>query len=133
MKPLLLALCWAALGLQTWAADPPRRLSLAECLQIAEQNHPDLVAARGLIESARAQVRIARAGFRPHLDAGIDYTRATYNYTATPGTSPQEFNAGSNGQSISSAPYYFGGLNFSQLIYDFGQTRGAVEHNQAEL
>jgi outer membrane protein len=133
MRPLLLTLCLAALGLPSWAADPPRRLSLAECLQIAEQNHPDLVAARGLIDSARAQVRIARAGFRPHLDAGADYTRATYNYAATPGTSPQEFNETYSGERMSPAPYYFGGLNFSQLIYDFGQTRGAVDRNEAEL
>jgi len=133
MKPILLVVLGAVLGPCAWAADPPRPLSLAECLQIAEQNHPDLAAARGLIDSARAQVRIARAGFRPHLDAGTDYTRATYNYTATPGTSPKQFNSGYNGESMSPAAYYYGGLNFSQLIYDFGQTRGTVERTQAEL
>ena len=133
MKPSILIILAALLGTPVWAADSPRKLTLAECLEIAEQNHPDLAAARGLIESARAQVRMAQAGFRPHLDAGTDYTRATYNYTATPGTSPQEFNANANGQSMSSAPYYFGGLSFSQLIYDFGQTRGTVDRNEAEL
>jgi len=133
MKPLTLILLALLLNLPASAADPPRRLTLAECLQIAEQNQPDLVAARGLIDSARAQVRIARAGFRPHLNAGANYTRATYNYAGTPGTSLQEFNTTYNGESMSSSPSYFGGLNFSQLIYDFGQTRGTVEHNQAEL
>ena len=34
---------------------------------------------------------------------------------------------------MSPAPYYFGGLNFSQLIYDFGQTRGAEERTRVEL
>jgi outer membrane protein len=133
MKPLLLVVLGAALAPFAWADGPPRQLSLAECLQIAEQNHPDLTAARGLIDSARAQVRIARAGFRPHLDAGTDYTRATYNYAATPGTSLKEFNESYSGESFSPAPYYFGGLNFSQLIYDFGQTRGTVERSQVEL
>jgi outer membrane protein len=134
MKPSLLTVSLAALlGLSAWAADAPRPLTLAECLQIAEQNHPDLAAARGLIDSARAQVRIARAGYRPQLNAGTNYTRATYNYAATPGTSFQEFNSTYNGESMGSAAYYFSGLNFSQLIYDFGQTRGTVEHGEAEL
>ena len=89
MKPLLVVVLGAALGISTWATDAPRKLSLAECLEIAEQNHPDLAAARGLIDSAQAQVRIAHAGYRPHLDAGADYTRATYNFAGTPGTSPR--------------------------------------------
>ena len=133
MKPLLLTVLAAVLGLPAWAADQPKQLSLAECLRIAEQNHPDLVAARGLIDSAQAQVRIARAGYRPHLDAGASYTRATYNYTATPGVSPQAFNSSYSGERMSPAAYYYGGLNFSQLIYDFGQTRGTVDRSQAEL
>jgi outer membrane protein len=133
MKAILLVVLGAVLAPFVFAADPPRPLSLAECLQIAEQNHPDLAAARGLIASAQAQVRIARAGYRPHLDAGADYTRATYNYAATPGTSPNQFNASYSGESMSPAPYYYGGLNFSQLIYDFGQTRGTVERSQVEL
>jgi len=127
---ITLALLWAVCAA---GAEPPRRLSLAECLAIAEHGHPDLAAARGLIDSAQAQVRIARAGYRPHLDAGANYTRATYNYAATPGTSPQQFAASANGMGMSNAPYYYGGLNFSQLIYDFGQTRGAVDRNEAEL
>jgi outer membrane protein TolC len=106
MKPLLATVLGAVLGLSAWAAEPPRQLSLAECLQIAEQKHPDLAAARGLIDSARAQVRISRAGYRPHLDAGTSYTRATYNYAATPGVSPQAFNSSYNGESMSPAAYY---------------------------
>jgi outer membrane protein len=133
MKRILLVVLGAALGSAIWAAGPPRQLSLAECLQIAEQNHPDLAAARGLIDSAQAQVRIARAGYRPQLNAGADYTRATYNFTAMPGTSLKEFNSEYSGESMSPAPYYFGGLNLSQLIYDFGHTRGTVERSRAEL
>jgi len=133
MKPLLLLVLGAMMGPFAGAGGPPRPMSLAECLQIAEQNHPDLATARGLIDSARAQVRIARAGYRPHMDAGADYTRATYNYAATPATSPSQFNSSYNGMSMSSAPYYYGGLLFSQLIYDFGRTHGEVERSGAEL
>ena len=115
------------------AADSPQRLSLAECLAIAEQNHPDLAAARGLIDSARAQLRIAHAGYRPRMEAGANYDRATYNYAGTPGTSPRQFASSSNGMSFSNAPYYYGGLNYSQLIFDFGQTRGTIDRSEAQL
>jgi len=133
MRCLLCITLGVTLGLSAQAADPPRTMSLAECLQIAEQNHPDIAAARGLIDSAQAQVRIARAGYRPQLNGGADYTRATYNYAATPGTSPRQFNSSYNGESFSPAPYYYGGLNFSQLIFDFGRTRGVIERSQVQL
>ena len=48
-------------GLCVLAADPPRKLTLAECLQVAEQQHPDLAAARGLI--TEGQVRRAQANY----------------------------------------------------------------------
>jgi outer membrane protein len=133
MKALLSAILGVALALAAPAADSPQRLSLAECLRIAEQNHPDLAAARGLIDSAQAQVRSARSGLRPHLNAGANYSRATYNYAADPGTSMSQFNSSYKGMSMLTEPYYYGGLNFSQLIYDFGQTQGTVERSQAEL
>jgi len=133
MKAVQVMLAGALLVPIAGAAGPPRPMSLAECLQIAEQNHPDLAAARGLIDSARAQVRIARAGYRPQMDGGTYYDRATYNYAATPGTSPSQFESSYTGMSMSSAPYYYGGLLFSQLIYDFGRTHGAVERTGAEL
>ena len=119
MKPLLLVVLGAVLGSPAWAADAPQQLSLAECLQIAEQNHPDLAAARGLIASAQAQVRIAHAGYRPHLDAGADYTGATYNYTATPGTSLKQFNSSYNGESMSPAPYYYGPGYYPYYAYPY--------------
>ena len=133
MKHAALLLFALHLAMSAAGTDTPPRLSLAECLAIAEQNHPDLAAARGLIDSARAQVRIARSGYRPHMDAGADYTRATYNYAATPGTSPKQFAASANGMAVSNSPYYYGGLNFSQLIFDFGQTRGTIDRSEAQL
>jgi len=133
MNSLLSVILGIALGLPAAAAGLPQQMSLAECLQIAEQNHPDLAAARGLVDSAQAQVRSARSGLRPHLNAGADYNRATYNYAPGPGTSLSQFNSSYKGMSTLSEPYYYGGLNFSQLIYDFGQTQGMVERSQAEL
>jgi outer membrane protein len=139
MKPfsimaLGMALCVsAAADLPAVAADGPRRLSLAECLRIAEEKHPDLAAARALVDAARAQVRIAQAGYKPHLDAGTSYTRQTYNYAAVPGTSLTQFNQTFNGEAMSPAPYYYAGLNLSQTIYDFGLTHGTIRRGEVEL
>ena len=88
MKIPVVCLIFVALACQgAWSADAPKQLTLAECLEIAAQKHPDLVAARSLIDSARAQMRAARSGYRPHLDLGTSYSRQTYNYTPAPGTS----------------------------------------------
>jgi outer membrane protein len=133
MKPFLVVALGLVLCLPAGAADDPRPLSLAECLRIAEEKHPDLAAARALIDSARAHVRIARAGYRPHLDAGSSYTRGTYNYAATPGTSYQQFKQSFTGEGMSSEPYYYAGLNLSQTIYDFGLTRGTIHRSEVEL
>ncbi|MBZ5563222.1 MAG: TolC family protein [Acidobacteriia bacterium] len=65
-------------GICVLAAEPPRKLTLAECLQVAEQQHPDLAAARGLITEAQAQVKAARSGLLPHIDTGGSYTRQSY-------------------------------------------------------
>jgi outer membrane protein len=133
MKPFSIIALGIALCLPSLAADAPRRLSLAECLQIAEEKHPDLAAARALIDAARAQLRIARAGFRPHLDTGTSYTRQTYNFAASPGTTPRQVNLFYNGETTSNAPYYYAGLNLSQTVYDFGLTRGTVNRSEVEL
>ncbi len=121
-----------AAGICALSAEPPRQQTLAECLRIAEQQHPDLAAARGLIAEAQAQVKAARSGFLPHVDAGGSYTRQTFNYAATPGTPPRLVQLFSNGESLSNAPYYYAGLNLSQTIYDFGQTKGQVRRAEAD-
>lgn len=131
-KSVLILLIMLGSGICVLAAEPPRKLTLAECLQVAEQQHPDLAAARGLITEARAQVKAARSGLLPHLDTGGSYTRQSYNYAATPGTPPRLVQLFSNGEGLSNAPYYYGGLNISQTLYDFGQTKGQVRRAEAD-
>ncbi len=133
MKQLFFTmLIMLGVGLCALAAEPPRKLTLAECLHIAEQRHPDLAAARGLIAEAQAQVKAARSGLLPHVDVGGSYTRQTYNYAATPGTPPRLVQLFSNGEGLSNAPYYYTGLNLSQTLFDFGQTKGQVRRAEAD-
>ena len=134
MKIWVVCLIFASAACQgAWSAETPHRLTLAECLEIAAQKHPDLIAARSLIDSARAQVRAASSGYRPHLDLATSYSRQTYNYAPAPGTPPDQASSLYNGQRMSNSPYYSAGLNFSQTVYDFGQTRGAVNRSEAEF
>ncbi len=116
-----------------FAAEPARPLSLSECIRMAEERHPDLAASRALVRAAEARLKGSRAGFLPRLDLGGSYTRQTYNFAAAPGTTPRQVALFSNGETSNNAPYYYGGLNFSQTVYDFGHTKGTVLRSQADL
>lgn len=115
------------------AATPPRSMSLAACIRTALERSPDVAAAHSLVDSARAGVKISHAGYLPQLDVGMAYTRQSYNYWAEPGTPPFLWRQFYRGESATSAPYYYGGLNLAQTIFDFGRTKGAVEMSQAQL
>jgi outer membrane protein len=121
-----------------FAAGPAPTLSLEQCVQVALTKSPDVAAAQALVQAARANVKVSHAGYLPQLNAGQSYTRETYNYAGTAsasgaGTPPRLWNQFYTGQSNASANYYFGGLNFSQEIEDFGRTKGAVRTSLAQL
>ncbi len=129
LTPLIFAILAAG---SAGAADTPQQLSLAECLKITEAKHPDLLSAQALVDVARAEIKAAHSNYLPRVDSGASYTRQTYNFAATPGTAPRQVSLFSSGESSATAPYYFAGLNLSQLIYDFGQTRGTVNRAEAD-
>lgn len=120
-----------ALATPVLAQDQP--LSLGDCYRIAQQNQPDLATAESQVHVAEAHLKERRSAYFPHLSFGASHNQQTYNYAAVPGTAPSTFTANSHGESWSTSPYYFTGLNFSQNIYDFGLTRGSVERGKAEL
>ena len=129
-------LCIALLGLigalPIKAADPPSSMSLAQCIQEALERSPDVAAARALVDAAAQGVKMSHAGYLPQIDVGASYTRQTYNYTGNPGTPPSLWRQFYRGMSSTTAPYYYGGLNLSQTLLDFGRTKGAVEVSQAQ-
>ena len=130
LATLLLAF---ALGRAAFAVDPPHPLSLDECLKIAHQHQPDLASSEALVRAAQARLKESHALFLPRVDSGGSYTRQSYNFAASPGTTPRQVSLFSSGESFASAPYYYGGLTLSQTIYDFGHTRGAVRRSESEL
>src|SRR5882757_10474921 len=107
-------------------------LSLADCYRLAQQNQPDFATAESQVRVAEAHLKERRSPYFPHLSFGASHNQQTYNFGAAPGTSPSTFAASYHGESWSTSPYYFTGLNFSQNIYDFGLTRGSVERGKAE-
>jgi outer membrane protein len=115
------------------AAAPNKTLSLAECVQVAEQHHPDVAAARSLVEAATFRVRESRGGLLPRIDFGQSYTRSTYNFAASPGNTPEQVELFYHGESSSNSPYYYGGLALNQTVYDFGRTRNNIHQSQAQL
>ena len=130
LATLLLVL---ALGRAAFAVDPPHPLSLDECLKIARQHHPDLASSEALVRAAQARLKASHALFLPRVDFGQSYTRQSYNFAASPGTTPLQVSLFSRRESFANAPYYYGGLTVSQTIYDFGHTRGAVRRSESEL
>lgn len=108
------------------------RLSLAECLKLARERHPELARSRALVRATEARLRASRSGYLPRLDLGLSHDQQTYNYAGTPGTPPRLFRLFSRPESNSTSPYYYTGVNFSQTIYDSGRTKGAVLRSEAE-
>ena len=136
--PLALLACVLAAGTAWAQSDEP--LSLADCYRLAEQNQPDLVTAEAQVHVAEAHLKERRSPYFPHLSFGATHNQQTYNYAPLPGTAPTpRFGSQSgastsyNGEALSTSPYYYTGLNFTQNIYDFGLTSGSVQRGRAEL
>lgn len=131
------AVCVALMGLfvavSRSVARSPASLTLAQCVEIALKSSPDVAAARALVDAAAEGVKMSHAGYLPQISAGMSYTRQTYNYAASPGTTPEQWRLFYHGESLATSPYYYGGLNLSQTLLDFGRTKGAVETSQAQL
>ena len=81
LLPLLTASVPAAAQPVAPAGDAPRAITLDEAVQLAQQNAPALVQARGALRSSAAQVRRAYAAFAPTLNTSFSSGRqagATY-------------------------------------------------------
>jgi outer membrane protein len=134
MKRIILAIVLVLLqAYVAFAAGPDSALSLEQCVQIALTKSPDIAAAQNLIQAARENVKVSHAGYLPQLSAGQSYSRDTYNYAGAVGTPPYLWKQFYRGQSNATANYYYGGLNFSQLIADFGRTKGVVKTSLAQF
>ncbi len=107
-------------------------LTLLQCERVAATRQPDLVSARALVKVAFETIKQSKSHFKPQVDLGASHTQATYNLNATPGLSPKLAKVIGSSESNQTSPYYFGGLSFSQEIYDFGRTHARISAAEAQ-
>lgn len=80
-RPPILPIFLLFFSLQATGQEPPRRLTLDQALEIAEQNHPQLRVAAAMVEGAKAGIVTARAYPNPELSimSGGQYGRLSFN------------------------------------------------------
>jgi outer membrane protein len=116
-----------AILLQTAPPAAGRSMTLQEAIDTALRQQPQLVQARAQTEAAMARADEARAPLLPQVNGSASYQRRTTN--TVPGGN-QLAGAGQNA-SFATSDFWNFGITASQLIYDFGQTRGRWRSAQA--
>jgi len=119
----------AAAAPSTAAPAPARTLTLAEAETTALQHAPTLEQAYGQAEAAEGRLEQARSGYLPQLNATGTYQRTTANFVARPGFVPPTMQtataaAMSSGWGAPTFNFFTFAATATQLIYDFGVTRG---------
>jgi outer membrane protein TolC len=97
-------------------AQPPRPLTLADLVALAEERSPAIAAARQAVEAAEARVALARAGRGPTVTA-------SGSVGTTGGTSPAATTGFTSSVSLTS----------SYVLYDSGQIQHAIRQAEAGL
>ena len=96
--------------------------TLAECIQIAVDNHPSLKAADASIQAGNQRVYEAAAPYLPQVTASYAATRRQTNGAAA-------------GVSVVANPmkqnFFNSGVSLTQVLFDFGQTLEAIRSAQA--
>ncbi|MEN9797366.1 MAG: hypothetical protein RL653_1062 [Pseudomonadota bacterium] len=129
--PLLLvaALCTAPAAAQE--APARRTVTLEDALSSARQHQPALLEAWATADAARARARQAEAPLYPQLNVTGGYSRSTANFVARPGAVPRAFTEGQATRSFETYNFFNAGLSGTQLLWDFGQTRGRFDAAKA--
>lgn len=104
---------WALVLIST-AAHADERLTLADALKLARDNHPSLQNAEATLEVMKARQAQALGPMLPQVNATAQYLRAQGTYSRVSG--------GGAGAPATAAPsnLFSFGLSGSQLLWDFG-------------
>lgn len=118
------ALVLILLGAGSWAAEPPRRITLDDALELAFRHDPSLSFAKSMLEAASERQAAAGAGYLPVANLEAAYLPQSGNFVPRPGMNFKQFAA-----DPSMTPYHY--FNFSltlrETLYDFGRTNGLYE------
>lgn len=102
--------------------------TLAECVTIAERNHPRLRAAAASVRAGAERVSQATAGYLPQIQASYGANRRSTTLSARTGV------PGSGGGATFN--FFSTGVSLTQVLFDFGQnlhTIRAAQASQASL
>ena len=83
----------AAAPAMVWGGEPPApasspRLTLADCINRALSQNPDVLVAKKKLEEAAGGIVEARAGYLPSLTTSGNYSRVEEGYMTLNGTLP---------------------------------------------
>ena len=111
--PIRKALPTTALVLLLASGANAAQLSLADCLEMARRNNPNLTVASHDKAIAAEGTSIAGSTALPRIDLQAGYTAQT---------APQAVKFGPKPAETQQADYAFGGVSIYQTLYDFGRT-----------
>jgi len=118
------ALALAFLLLAARPLDAAPTLTLAEALERARANQPQLQEARATTDAARAREDQAFAPLLPQASASLSYQATTANFAARPGAMPAGFAGTTKSASFDLFNFWNAGVTVSQVVWDFGRTTG---------
>jgi outer membrane protein len=126
MRAIAVALCGLLLAspitATALAQDEPKK-TLAECLAIAVEHHPDLKAAEAAAQVGHFQTWEAVSTALPQINALYNAQRRHTSAAASTATQL--------GGAPSTFPFYSTGFTFSQILFDFGQSLAGIQAAQA--
>ena len=103
--------------------------TLAQCIEIALANRPNLEAAAADVESGQARVRQSFAGYLPQLSGAYSSDRRKSSFDSRT-QSPNDGSISVLSQSTISN-FHSGAFTLSQTLFDFGQNLAAIQAARA--
>jgi len=126
LKTIAGVVCLSLLPYELAAADDLPTKSLAECIELAVQQHPSLKAAAASVDAGHQRVWEAASNYLPQVGATYAANRRNSSVSARIGGSAT--NLGTQSQTFN---FYSTGFSFTQVLFDFGQTLASIRSAQA--
>lgn len=108
-------------------AEPTRTLD--ECVAIALERHPSLKAATATINAGQQRVWQAASNYLPQVNGAYSASRRNTSLSSSTGTSTGTV----IGTVTRTFNFYSTGVNFSQVLFDFGQTLASIRAAEAQV
>ncbi|MDX2480532.1 MAG: TolC family protein, partial [Desulfuromusa sp.] len=101
-------------------------LGLGDLINISVNNNRTIEIVRQKVVQSQGQLTQAQSGYLPHVEL-----QGRYNYAKR--TDSDSSGVSTNNGETEEGDVLLGTVNFSQLIYDFGRTTGAIDVGRSNL